>query len=162
MGAPDLAMPRPRGVSCSSSESSPRRSLYFTAERVKRTVGRPAITPYPRASSLLRPFQKQYNRGKVTASNQTTQSSERQVMPTVLKIGPHRFYFFSKEGQEPAHIHVETAENAAKFWLSPVELAWAAGYNSKELRKVRELVEERALFFLEKWHEHFRTQSNND
>jgi hypothetical protein len=31
--------PRPRGVSCSSSESSPRRSLYFTAERVKRNDG---------------------------------------------------------------------------------------------------------------------------
>ncbi len=60
------------------------------------------------------------------------------------------------------HIHVETAENAAKFWLSPVELVWAVGYNSKELRKVRELVEERAPFFWEKWHEHFRTQSDSE
>ena len=50
-------------------------------------------------------------------------------MPTVLTIGPHRFYFFSKEGQEPPHIHVETAENAAKFWLSPVSLVWTVGYN---------------------------------
>lgn len=83
-------------------------------------------------------------------------------MPTVLKIGPHRFYFFSREGQEPPHIHVETADNAAKFWLSPVELVWVVGYNSKELRKVRELVEERTPFFLEKWHEHFRIQSNSD
>ncbi len=83
-------------------------------------------------------------------------------MPTVLKIGPHRFYFFSREGQEPPHIHVETAENAAKLWLSPVELVWAVGYNSKELRKVRELVEEHAPFFLEKWHEHFSAQSSSD
>ncbi|MBI3362840.1 MAG: DUF4160 domain-containing protein [Chloroflexi bacterium] len=83
-------------------------------------------------------------------------------MPTVLRIGPHRFYFFSREGQEPPHIHVETAENAAKFWLSPVELVWAVGYNSKELRKVRELVEERAPFFSEKWNEHFRAASDSD
>jgi len=44
-------------------------------------------------------------------------------MPTVLKIGPHRFFFFSREGQETPHIHVETAENAARFWRSPVTLA---------------------------------------
>jgi hypothetical protein len=50
-------------------------------------------------------------------------------------------------------IHVESAENAAKFWLLPIELVWAVGYNSKEIRQVRELVEENASFFLEKWHE---------
>ena len=83
-------------------------------------------------------------------------------MPTVLKIGPHRFYFFSKEGREPPHIHVETAEKAAKFWLSPVELAWAVGYNARELRKIRELIEEHASLFSEKWHEHFHTQSDSD
>jgi len=71
-------------------------------------------------------------------------------MPTVKVIGRHRFLFFSKENHEPPHIQVESAENAAKFWLSPIELAWAVGYNSKELRQVRELVEEDAEFFLEK------------
>lgn len=78
-------------------------------------------------------------------------------MPNVLKIGPHRFYFFSREGLEPPHIHVETAENAAKFWIMPVELSWTVGYNSKELRLLRELVEENAELFLEKWNEHFNT-----
>jgi hypothetical protein len=76
-------------------------------------------------------------------------------MPTVYRAGPHRFFFFSKEGNDPPHIHVETAENAAKFWLSPVELVWAVGYNAREIRKLRELVEEHAEFFLEKWYEHF-------
>ena len=75
-------------------------------------------------------------------------------MPKVLKVGPHRFYFFSREGHEPPHIHVETAENAAKFWLLPVELAWAVGYNSKEIRQIRELVEKHLDLFLEKWNEH--------
>jgi hypothetical protein len=37
-------------------------------------------------------------------------------MPTVLRIRGHRFFFFSGEGTEAPHIHVETAENYAKFW----------------------------------------------
>ncbi len=74
-------------------------------------------------------------------------------MPNVLKVGPHRFFFFSREGHEPPHIHVETAENAAKFWLLPVGLAWAVGYNSKEIRQIRELIEEHLDLFLEKWYE---------
>ena len=76
-------------------------------------------------------------------------------MPTVTTIGPHRFFFFSREGNEPPHIHVESAENAAKFWLSPVLLDWAIGYNARELRQLRQLVEENAAFFLRKWYEHF-------
>lgn len=78
-------------------------------------------------------------------------------MPTVLRTGPHRFYFFSKEDREPPHVHVETAENAAKFWLSPVSLAWAVGYNSREIRQLRELVEANAALFLEKWYEHLKS-----
>ncbi|MEP7359035.1 MAG: DUF4160 domain-containing protein [Anaerolineales bacterium] len=76
-------------------------------------------------------------------------------MPTVKNIGPHRFFFFSREGLEPPHIHVETADNAAKFWLSPVSLGWAVGYHARELRQLRVLVEENAAFFLEKWYEYF-------
>ena len=77
-------------------------------------------------------------------------------MPNVLVISPHRFYFFSREGHEAPHIHVETAERAAKFWLSPVELAWAYGYNAKEVRRLRELVEKNQQLFLEKWNEYFK------
>ena len=79
-------------------------------------------------------------------------------MPTALSIGAHRFFFFSREDHEPPHIHVETAENAAKFWLAPVRLVWAIGYTSKELRRVRILVEENEQLFLEKWHDHFRSR----
>lgn len=75
-------------------------------------------------------------------------------MPTVLRVGPHRFYFFSREDNEPPHVHVESAENYAKFWLAPVQLADSVGYNSRELRQVREIVEENQQLFLEKWHEH--------
>jgi len=38
-------------------------------------------------------------------------------MPTVLRWRGYRFFFFSNEGSEPAHIHVEKDEAMAKFWL---------------------------------------------
>jgi hypothetical protein len=50
-------------------------------------------------------------------------------MPTVLRIGAYRFFFFSNEGHEPPQIHVERAEAAAKFWLHPeVRLAWSVRF----------------------------------
>ena len=78
-------------------------------------------------------------------------------MPTILRVDGHRFFFFSNESGEPPHIHVETADNYAKFWLSPVELDRAIGYSARELHRLRQLVEERREFFQEKWNEHFNT-----
>lgn len=76
-------------------------------------------------------------------------------MPTVLRVGPHRFFFYSNEGHEPAHIHVETAGRVAKFWLNPVELANFKGYNSSELNQLSELVTENKSLFIGKWNEYF-------
>ena len=43
-------------------------------------------------------------------------------MPTVLRIGPYRFFFYAGDHNEPPHIHVEHNNNTAKFWLNPVRL----------------------------------------
>ena len=43
-------------------------------------------------------------------------------MPTVLRRGPYRFFFYSSDRAEPPHVHVERDENLAKFWLDPVRL----------------------------------------
>ena len=75
-------------------------------------------------------------------------------MPTILKIDGYRFFFFSNEGNEPMHVHVESAEQHAKFWLHPVALVDSVGYNGKELTRLRKIIEERAVFFMEKWNEH--------
>jgi hypothetical protein len=76
-------------------------------------------------------------------------------MPTVLWIGPYRFFFYSMEGRELPHIHVEHDENVAKYWLDPVELASSQGFRSHELTRVRALVTEHRDKFLEAWHGHF-------
>ncbi|MFH1421880.1 MAG: DUF4160 domain-containing protein, partial [Planctomycetota bacterium] len=63
--------------------------------------------------------------------------------------------FFSNEGDEPPHIHVETAGKYAKFWLIPVNLVQSIGYNAKELTLLRSLVEKNCKLFKEKWNEYF-------
>ena len=76
-------------------------------------------------------------------------------MPTVLREGGFRFFFFSREGEEPPHIHVEQAERYAKFWLRPVSLASSYGFRSNELSTLLRLVEQHQQKFEEAWHEHF-------
>ncbi len=76
-------------------------------------------------------------------------------MPTVLRVKGYRFFFFSLEGREPPHIHIEAAEKVAKFWLNPVSLAKSRGFRSGELSEVQGIVEENRELFEGKWHEHF-------
>jgi len=76
-------------------------------------------------------------------------------MPTVLLLGPYRFFFFSNEGSEPPHIHVQRDRSLAKFWLQPVHLAASTNFGSHEVRELRLLILEHQRRFLESWHEHF-------
>ncbi len=77
-------------------------------------------------------------------------------MPTVLRLLGWRFHFYSDEGAEPPHIHVETSDGECKFWLSPVRLARSERVKPIELRRIETVVAEREHFFLEKWHDYFR------
>jgi hypothetical protein len=76
-------------------------------------------------------------------------------MPTILRRHGYRFFFFTREGAEPPHIHVERGEDYAKFWLRPVRLARNRGFLSRHLRDIRAMVEENELLFEEKWNERF-------
>ena len=76
-------------------------------------------------------------------------------MPTVLREKGFRFFFFSGEGREPAHIHVEHAGQYAKYWLEPVRLARSRGLRGHELSEIHRLVETNKTQFTEKWHEFF-------
>lgn len=61
-------------------------------------------------------------------------------MPTILRVRNIRFFFFSNDKNEPVHIHVETDDNYAKFWVDPVVLAKSVGYNASELNEIRNLL----------------------
>jgi hypothetical protein len=76
-------------------------------------------------------------------------------MPTVLKTGPYRIYFYSHEPNEPPHVHIDRDNLSAKFWLEPSSLSRNFGFAPKELRKLLSLVEEHRTEFLEAWNEYF-------
>ncbi len=63
-------------------------------------------------------------------------------MPTVLRVGPYRFHFYSREDSEPPHIHAARDDFEAKFWLRPVALAVNYGFGTAELRDIERLVVE--------------------
>jgi hypothetical protein len=76
-------------------------------------------------------------------------------MPTVLRVGRFRFFFFSNEGQEPPHIHVQAGEDEAKFWLQPVRLAANYGFNTSELNQIQQLIQDHQQELVEAWNDYF-------
>jgi hypothetical protein len=76
-------------------------------------------------------------------------------LPTVLRAGPYRFFFYSADRDEPPHVHLEREEGKAKFWLEPVRLESSRGFVRVEIGRVQRLVEENTGFLLRSWHEYF-------
>ncbi len=80
-------------------------------------------------------------------------------MPTVFRFGAYRFFFYSREGNEPAHIHIEAGDKTAKFWLKGAVVAHSDGFSPREVRTLRSIIAEHENAFLEAWHEHFKRQA---
>ena len=76
-------------------------------------------------------------------------------MPTVLRAGPYRFFFYSGDGPEPPHVHAERDHRVAKFWLNPVRLARSGGFGRAEVRDIGRLVGEHKSELLEAWDDYF-------
>jgi hypothetical protein len=75
-------------------------------------------------------------------------------MPTVLQIGPYRFFFYAGDRNEPAHIHVERDDCKAKFWLDPVRLERSDGFRRHEINRIQELIQKNQRLLLESWNEY--------
>lgn len=76
-------------------------------------------------------------------------------MPTVLRVGPYRFFFYAGDRDEPPHVHVEREHNTAKFWLDPARFASSGGFSRKEIRRIEAITREHQSLLLEKWDEYF-------
>ena len=76
-------------------------------------------------------------------------------MPTALRMGPYRFFFYAGDGREPPHIHVERDDNATKFWLDPVRLQDSGGFNRTEISRIQRLVMGNQQQLLRVWDEYF-------
>jgi hypothetical protein len=76
-------------------------------------------------------------------------------MPTVLIIGPYRFFFYSSDGSEPRHVHVEREDCVAKFWLDPLMLEHSRGFPPRELTRILTMVAKHKEELVHAWDEYF-------
>ena len=77
-------------------------------------------------------------------------------MPTVLRVGPYRFFFYAGDRDEPPHVHVERDDKLVKFWLDPLRLQSNNGFVRAELGRIQRLLSDHQQQLLEAWHDYFR------
>lgn len=76
-------------------------------------------------------------------------------LPTVLRSGPYRLFFYMADRGEPPHVHVERDRREAKLWLDPVVIAHAESFQAVELRRIERIVKDHREALLEAWHANF-------
>ncbi len=76
-------------------------------------------------------------------------------MPTILRHGPYRLFFYASDHDEPVHVHVHREGSVVKFWLEPVRLAGSGGFGRQELMDIQRLVVENREPLIEAWLEYF-------
>lgn len=77
-------------------------------------------------------------------------------MPTVLRVGPYRFFFYAGDRDEREHVHVERNDKVAKYWLDPVRLRASGGFSRVEITRIQKMVEENQTELREAWNAYFR------
>jgi len=76
-------------------------------------------------------------------------------MPTIKGIeGPHRFFFYSFDCNEPKHVHVRRERKVCRFWLEPIVLGSNNGFSAQELNRIRTVILENLDHISEAWDEH--------
>ncbi len=76
-------------------------------------------------------------------------------MPTLLRWKGYRFFFYSADGWEPAHIHVVKYDMEAKIWLNDLSVAVNLGYSARELNEIIRKTRNERPAFLAAWRNHF-------
>jgi len=77
-------------------------------------------------------------------------------VPTILKAGAYRFFFYAGDRDEPPHIHIEHDDKLAKFWLEPVRLQSSGGFSRVEISRIQRLVIDHRSQLIKAWHDYFR------
>ena len=76
-------------------------------------------------------------------------------MPTLLRWNGYRFFFYSADGIEPAHIHVVKDGCEAKIWLHDLSVALNIGYSARDLNVILRRTRDERQRFLDAWNAHF-------
>ncbi len=75
--------------------------------------------------------------------------------PTVFIVKKFRFFFNSRE-EERMHVHIQTPDGVAKFWLEPiVSLDSYHNVSSRALKEISKIVEGRQNEIKRAWKKHF-------
>jgi hypothetical protein len=74
-------------------------------------------------------------------------------MPTLLRVGPYRFFMVMFDCLERPHIHARGGSiGEAKLWLVPsVSVATTWGYTARELARIRVIVARNAEVLIDRW-----------
>ena len=76
-------------------------------------------------------------------------------MPTILRDGPYRFFFYSGDKEEPTHVHIERDDKIAKVWLDPVRLQSSGGFGRSEISRILKIIEVKREIMMEAWDDYF-------
>lgn len=76
-------------------------------------------------------------------------------MPTVLRVGPYRFFFYAGDRAEPPHVHVERDDKIAKVWLDPIRLQRSGGFSRAEIERLNAILRRNQVRSLEAWNDYF-------
>lgn len=81
-------------------------------------------------------------------------------MPEILRRDGWRIFFYSKENDEPIHVHCVKAEKSAKFFLDETNneliMSYAHKMNNKDIRQVEEILYDNFNYVVKKWKEYFK------
>ena len=77
------------------------------------------------------------------------------MSPTILREGPFRLFFFSRE--EPRmHVHVSHPDGEAKFWIEPeLSVSVIVGLSPRLVAEAEEIVRRHQEEIREAWVRHF-------
>jgi hypothetical protein len=75
-------------------------------------------------------------------------------MPTILKVGPYRFFCYAGDRGEPPHVHVERNGKIAKFWLDPIRLQRSGRFTRTEIGRIEHLVSEHHAGLMGAWNDY--------
>ena len=77
------------------------------------------------------------------------------MSPTIFREDGYRFFFFSRE-ESRIHVHVNSGDGEAKFWLEPeIEMAKNYHYSRKQLKDIESLIEGHYNELISAWRQHF-------
>jgi hypothetical protein len=71
-------------------------------------------------------------------------------MPTILRQDGFRFFFYSREGNEPPHIQVVGHDGEMKVWLNTLTVAKVFNLSPKHQKQVMEIVSQNRDLLIQK------------